>query len=150
MMNDLLMFKVLIYCSVIVLEYVSYKRYKQPFAFNLFIILVLGGIFLWLLDWLVFAKILLFWLLPFQIANLGFYIYYNYYLSTISHPESYRVKFNLLNGSLVLRNIRRGASIIGSAGSGKTESIVYNFLKHFNQYEFSGVIHDYKDFEITE
>ena len=49
-----------------------------------------------------------------------------------------------------MKNIRRGVSIIGSAGSGKTESVVFNFLKHFNRHAFCGVIHDYKHFEITE
>ncbi|MGO2359430.1 MAG: type IV secretory system conjugative DNA transfer family protein [Mesonia sp.] len=47
-------------------------------------------------------------------------------------------------------NIKRGASIIGSAGSGKTESVVYGFLKHFQEHQFCGIIHDYKDFELTE
>ena len=45
---------------------------------------------------------------------------------------------------------RKGASIIGSAGSGKTESVVYGFLKHFRKESFCGIIHDYKDFELTE
>ena len=49
-----------------------------------------------------------------------------------------------------IENIKRGASIIGSAGSGKTESVVYGFLKHFQEHSFCGVIHDYKDFELTE
>ena len=49
-----------------------------------------------------------------------------------------------------INNIKRGASIIGSAGSGKTESVVFNFLQHFSKHKFSGVIHDYKNFEITE
>ncbi|MFD2586076.1 type IV secretory system conjugative DNA transfer family protein [Croceitalea marina] len=53
-------------------------------------------------------------------------------------------------GKLVLRNIRRGISIIASAGSGKTESVVAPLLHHFAQHGFSGVIHDYKDFELTE
>src|SRR5690606_22075624 len=47
-------------------------------------------------------------------------------------------------------NIRRRASIIGSAGSGKADRVVYNFLQHFSQHGFCGVIHDYKDFELTE
>lgn len=47
-------------------------------------------------------------------------------------------------------NIKRGVSVIGSAGSGKTESVVYGFLKHFRKKEFCGIIHDYKDFEHTE
>src|SRR5690606_37906786 len=65
-------------------------------------------------------------------------------------PKKYRVRFKLNNGNFKIDNIRRGASIIGSAGSGKTEGVVYNFLQHFSQHGFCGVIHDYKDFELTE
>lgn len=64
--------------------------------------------------------------------------------------KKYRVRFKLKNGRFKIDNIRRGASIIGSAGSGKTESVIYNFLQHFSQNGFCGVIHDYKDFELTE
>ena len=67
-----------------------------------------------------------------------------------SNPDRFRVVFSLKNGTLKLDNIKRGISVIGSAGSGKTESIVYNFLHHFNQKGFCGLIHDYKNFEITE
>ncbi|MFC4094866.1 type IV secretory system conjugative DNA transfer family protein [Euzebyella saccharophila] len=65
-------------------------------------------------------------------------------------PKKYQARFQLRNGVLNMKNIRRGVSIIGSAGSGKTESVVFNFLKHFNNHSFCGVIHDYKHFEITE
>ena len=51
---------------------------------------------------------------------------------------------------MVLSNIRRGISVMASAGSGKTESVIHGLLQHFRQQRFSGVIHDYKDFEITE
>ena len=64
--------------------------------------------------------------------------------------KKYKVRFKLKNGNFKIDNIRRGASVIGSAGSGKTESVVYNFLQHFSKYGFCGVIHDYKDFELTE
>lgn len=64
--------------------------------------------------------------------------------------KKYQVRFKLKNGRFKIDNIRRGASIIGSAGSGKTESVIYNFLQHFSQNGFCGVIHDYKDFELTE
>lgn len=62
----------------------------------------------------------------------------------------FEVKMKVKGRSLVLGNIRRGVSVMASAGSGKTESVIYNFLKHFQKEHFSGVIHDYKDFEITE
>lgn len=64
--------------------------------------------------------------------------------------KKYRVRFKLKNGKFKIDNIRRGASIVGSAGSGKTESVIYNFLQHFSKHGFCGVIHDYKDFELTE
>lgn len=62
----------------------------------------------------------------------------------------YRVKLNLKSGSFKADNIKRGISIMGSAGSGKTESVIYNLLQHFSKHHFSGVLHDYKDFELTE
>lgn len=61
-----------------------------------------------------------------------------------------QVLFKLRNNTFKIDNIRRGASVIGSAGSGKTESVIYNFLQHFSKHGFCGVIHDYKDFELTE
>lgn len=64
--------------------------------------------------------------------------------------KKYQVQFKVKSGKFQIDNIKRGASVIGSAGSGKTESIVYNFLRHFSQYSFCGVIHDYKHFELTE
>ena len=65
-------------------------------------------------------------------------------------PPQYKLILPLKSGHLKLQNIRRGISIIGAAGSGKTESIVYLLLKHFKEHSFTGVIHDYKHFEITE
>ena len=64
--------------------------------------------------------------------------------------KKYKVSFKLRNGRFKADNMRRGASIIGSAGSGKTESVVYNFLQHFSNHGFCGIIYDYKDFELTE
>ncbi|CAM3319372.1 hypothetical protein ZORO111902_02460 [Zobellia roscoffensis] len=64
--------------------------------------------------------------------------------------KKYRVRFKLRYGTFKVVNIRRGASIIGSAGSGKTQSVVYNFLQHFSAYGFCGVIHDYKNFDLSE
>lgn len=62
----------------------------------------------------------------------------------------FTVTFRLRRGKLFLENIRRGISIIGAAGSGKTESVVAPLVEHFVRNGFCGVIHDYKDFELTE
>ena len=64
--------------------------------------------------------------------------------------KKYQVRFLTKSGTFKIDNVKRGASVIGSAGSGKTESVVYGFLKHFRENGFCGVIHDYKDFELTE
>ena len=64
--------------------------------------------------------------------------------------KKYRVSFKLKYGKFKIGNIKRGASVIGSAGSGKTESVIYNFLQHFSKHKFCGILHDYKDFELTE
>lgn len=70
--------------------------------------------------------------------------------SGTTNPKKYQVKFPLHSGRLSIGNVRRGVSVIGSAGSGKTESVVYYFLKHFAKHSFCGIIHDYKSFELTE
>ncbi|MEM1257580.1 MAG: type IV secretory system conjugative DNA transfer family protein [Bacteroidota bacterium] len=64
--------------------------------------------------------------------------------------KKYHVHFKVKYGKFKIENIKRGASIIGAAGSGKTESVVYNFLRHFSGHSFCGVVHDYKHFELTE
>lgn len=144
------MFSVLIYGSALVLMYRVYRSQKHAFYLIFLVLLLLGSTLKFGKDWSAFVKILLFYLLPFQVLNLGFLIYQDIVKETPREPERFRVRFQLLNGSLVLGNIRRGASIIGSAGSGKTESVVYNFLEHLSAHKFCGVIHDYKDLEITE
>lgn len=74
------------------------------------------------------------------------------YLDTGTGPKDkkYQVHFRLQHGKFNIDNIKRGASVIGAAGSGKTESVVYNFLQHFSTQNFCGILHDYKNFELTE
>lgn len=69
---------------------------------------------------------------------------------SIKERKKYRVRFQLNSGRFQIANLIRGVSVIGSAGSGKTESVIYNFLQHFSKYQFCGIMHDYKDFELTE
>ncbi|MDO6761899.1 type IV secretion system DNA-binding domain-containing protein [Tamlana sp. 2_MG-2023] len=64
--------------------------------------------------------------------------------------KRYQVRFKLNSGRFKIDNIKRGVSLIGSAGSGKTESVVYNLMQHFSEQQFCGIIHDYKHFELTE
>ncbi|WP_299529733.1 type IV secretion system DNA-binding domain-containing protein [Ulvibacterium sp.] len=95
-------------------------------------------------------RVLLIGFLPLFLLNIGCYVFIGIEEENTSIDPKYRVRFKVRKGNLVLENIRRGISIIGSAGSGKTESVVHGLLQHFKRHNFCGVIHDYKDFEITE
>ncbi|MDT7828384.1 type IV secretion system DNA-binding domain-containing protein [Pricia sp. S334] len=90
------------------------------------------------------------WLAPLQLVSLTCFLVLSGETENSATSKKYKVRFLLRNGILSMDNIRRGISIIGSAGSGKTESVVYSLLKHFCKHGFCGVIHDYKYFEITE
>ena len=95
------------------------------------------------------AEIVVYIIVPFLSLAILIYAAYD------SEPKKktdkkYQVRFPTKSGTFKIDNIKRGASVIGSAGSGKTESVVYGFLKHFRENGFCGVIHDYKDFELTE
>ncbi|MDR5591644.1 type IV secretory system conjugative DNA transfer family protein [Christiangramia sp. SM2212] len=87
---------------------------------------------------------------PLILINTVFYVFLHKTDLKSNAASKYQVNFKTTGKSFKIENIKRGVSIIGSAGSGKTESVVYGFLKHFQKYKFCGVIHDYKDFEITE
>ncbi|WP_299622940.1 type IV secretory system conjugative DNA transfer family protein [uncultured Tenacibaculum sp.] len=87
---------------------------------------------------------------PLLLLNTVLYVFLHKENETYNADDKYLVRFKVQRGSFKIDNIKRGASIIGSAGSGKTESVVFNLLTHFSQYGFCGVIHDYKHFEITE
>ncbi|MET2985620.1 TraM recognition domain-containing protein [Aureibaculum sp. 2308TA14-22] len=93
---------------------------------------------------------LLYIIIPFLFLNVLLYVFFAKDDITKSKNEEFRVVLNTKGSRFVLDNIRRGVSIIGAAGSGKTESVVYNFLQHFGKNAFCGVMHDYKNFEITE
>lgn len=88
-------------------------------------------------------------LLPMLITSMLWILFF--YKDDNAHlAKKYRVYFKLKYGRLKIANLKRGVSIIGSAGSGKTESVVYNLLQHLSNHNFCGIIHDYKDFELTE
>ncbi|GEM_PF-2463751 len=51
---------------------------------------------------------------------------------------------------LFIENLKRGLSIFGSAGSGKTESCYVPVINHCGFHNFAGINLDYKDGELTE
>ena len=126
---------------------VLYRLTRYAFLLNLFVL----GLLLYFLSSSNELVILILILgCPLLLINIVGYVFlHNPDVSKNSDPK-YTVKFATRPGNFKLDNIKRGASVIGSAGSGKTESVVYGFLKHFEKEGFCGIIHDYKDFELTE
>ena len=88
--------------------------------------------------------ILLYLVCPLLLINTGLYVFLHKTENSQNGDSKYQVNFATTKGNFKLDNIKRGASVIGSAGSGKTESVVYGFLKHFRKESFCGIIHDYK------
>lgn len=126
---------------------VKYLRYG--FALSWLLVLGIGTALFFLLEMSVFLRIMLYVLLPWGFVNLLYYVFIpSREAKTID--KKYRLVLQTKGSRVVLDNIRRGISIIGAAGSGKTESVVYNLFQHFAANHFCGVMHDYKNFEITE
>ncbi len=95
------------------------------------------------------AYIILFIVIPLLFIGIIIYVFF-YEEASQKANKKYRVRFKLKKGRFKIDNIKRGVSIIGAAGSGKTESVIYNFLQHLSEHQFCGILHDYKDFELTE
>ncbi len=127
--------------------YVMFRITKYAFTVNV----ILLALFVFYLHT---ETALVIWVLylacPLLLLNSGLYVFMHKTEKPKNGDTRYQVDFATTKGNFTLENIKRGASVIGSAGSGKTESVVYGFLKHFQKEGFCGIIHDYKDFELTE
>ncbi|WP_066224973.1 type IV secretory system conjugative DNA transfer family protein [Formosa haliotis] len=130
------------------LFYVLYRLLKLAFWMNCFILILFVILSSQFSEMGLVQSLLLFGC-PLLLINIIGFVYFQK-AEESSENIRYRVPFKLNSKKLVIENIKRGASVIGSAGSGKTESVVFNFLQHFSKYQFCGVIHDYKSFELTE
>ena len=138
---------ILINCTASTVFYVLYRLAKYAFILNTLIIV---GIMLCIYHLGEFILGLLYVCCPLLLVNTALYVFLHKTDGPANTDDKYQVSFRTNKGNFKIDNIKRGGSIIGSAGSGKTESVVYAFLKHFKKHNFCGVIHDYKDFEITE
>ncbi len=144
------LWELLYYLSILVVSAFIYYKTRYAFWLLCLVYLVLSFCSYWVFGWSDFLQLILAIILPGQLLNLLLYSVPLWHFSKTSEKYRYRVRLPHRKGVLTLQNIRRGISIIGSAGSGKTESIVFNLLKHLQRHNFSGVIHDYKNMEITE
>ena len=129
------------------LFYMLYRLTRYAFILNV-VLLVALVFYLSNSNELILISLVL--VCPLMLINTGLYVFVHKTDEPKNADSKYRVSFATNKGIFKLENVKRGASIIGSAGSGKTESVVYGFLKHFQKESFCGIIHDYKDFELTE
>lgn len=121
-------------------------RYPRVGTFALLVLWLLLGAYLFTFPW---GFYLLFWACPLLgVTILGITYWEGDRISTPTDVFSLSLPHR--KGRIQLDNIRRGISVIGAAGSGKTESVLAGLMEHFAENRFSGVIHDYKDFELTE
>lgn len=127
--------------------YGMHRISKYAFLVNF---LILGTLTLNISEEIPFVLIALYLVCPLVLINVVMYVFLHKTDQPKNRNAKYQVNFATTKGNFTIENIKRGASIIGSAGSGKTESVVYGFLKHFRKEGFCGIIHDYKDFELTE
>lgn len=127
--------------------YALFRVSRYAFVLN---ILLLSTLVFYMSDANELVSLLLYLLCPLMLINIGFYVFLHKTEHSQNGSSTYQINFATTKGNLKLDNIKRGASVIGSAGSGKTESVIYGFLKHFQKEGFCGIIHDYKDFELTE
>ena len=144
-----LILTITIYVILTTLMAIGFRYVRFAYVIHTALLLMICYL-LYLLHPDMFMELLGYWLLPFIFINSLLYVKIH---PIWEHPKTerkYAVKLKVKQGAIKLQNIRRGISVIGSAGSGKTESVVYNILKHFQNHQFCGLIHDYKHFEITE
>lgn len=136
--------------GLLLLFFINFRIFKLAYLLNL-IITTCTFIFLVYpeMDFNYISKTSLYLVCPLLLGNTALYAFYTRKQEETG-DKKFQVYFNTTSGDFSINNIKRGVSIIGAAGSGKTESLVHGFLKHFSKYNFSGVIHDYKDFELTE
>lgn len=132
---------------VLAVFYGMYQLSRYAFFVNF---ILLGILVFYLNVEMELVLVTLYVVCPLVLANVAMYVFLHKVDQSEKGDVRYQVNFDTTKGNFRLDNIKRGASIIGSAGSGKTESIVHGFLRHFAKEGFSGIIHDYKDFELTE
>ncbi|UNY98325.1 type IV secretion system DNA-binding domain-containing protein [Zhouia spongiae] len=92
---------------------------------------------------------MLWYLLPAYVINLMLLVLQSNNHSNQRH-FNFRLRIKSKSRTINLEDIRKGISIMGASGSGKTESVVYQILKGLTAANYCGVIHDYKNFELTE
>lgn len=141
---------IIVIAAIVIASLIFYGIFRMiRFAFWINLVIIVSLMY-FITDSIGLTNSLLYFGCPILLMNTVLFVFFQKEDNSSDAFSKYEVHFKSNQGDFKIQNIRRGASIIGAAGSGKTESVVYGFLKHFKKYSFCGVIHDYKDFEITE
>lgn len=74
----------------------------------------------------------------------------SFFKSKPKEPNPKEVHFPTNKKNIFIPNVNTGVFIVAGAGSGKTESPIYYLMKHFAEHQFTGVIYDYKNGELSE
>nr|WP_299214440.1 type IV secretion system DNA-binding domain-containing protein [uncultured Allomuricauda sp.] len=141
---------IVLFIGFVALEYVLIRFLKNGFYITLLLLAVLAALAPYFLPHILFLKSVLYAGLPLLFVAILLFVFVGKEENKSNVDAKYSVLLDTKNYRLTLGNIRRGISIIGSAGSGKTESVVHGLFQHLGAYGFCGVMHDYKNFEITE
>jgi len=115
--------------------YGLYRISKYAFFLNMVLLSVLIG-YLYYPDHMIRA--LLYLGCPLLFINTVFYVFLHKTNVKSVISEKYQVNFKTNSNDFKIENIKRGTSIIGSAGSGKTESVVYGSLNISEKKVFVG------------
>ena len=148
---NVIILPIVIFIGVSLVFILCFKMIKYAYVINLImscicLVIIFEQQFI-LYSW---TSVILYFGCPLFLINAVFYAFLHEDDRGLDHKNRYQVHFKIKHGIFKINNVKRGVSIIGSAGSGKTESVIFNFLLHFSKNKFSGVIHDYKNFELTE
>ena len=120
-------------------------RFKPRLLFLLFYSIIIGVLFVKFQD-IFISKIGLYLILPSLIIG-GLAAAFTY---PEKKDELWDVEIETTKGIKLIKNLRRGVLILGSAGSGKTESPIFSIMKHLAKANYGGIIYDYKDGELSE
>lgn len=83
------------------------------------------------------------------------FAYAIYFLETVKTKYKikiqWRVPLEAVSGKkYYIEDLNKGVVVLGASGSGKSASVIQAIMQHCAEHNFAGVIHDYKDFELTE
>lgn len=107
---------------------------------NCSLIIYIGG---WIYECIVFESICI-------SITIALYIYEKRRESIQNSKNPFRVTLRTTRLPVIIENINAGVSIFAASGGGKSVGPIRSLAQHFAKHKFSGIINDYKNFELTE